>query len=309
MRIAILDLGTNTFNLLVSEASSANRMSIIHTAKEPAKLGKGGIHKGIITPEAMERGITAIENHLNVLKDYSPEKIYAFGTSAIRDASNGKDFINAVNNRFGIFVHIIPGDREADFIYKGVRLSCEMDEDPSMILDIGGGSNEFIIANKKTIFWKYSFDLGMARMLEMFPPSDPIAKEEIEALEEYFDKELQGLYPVVEKYKPHTLIGASGSFETISALLQNQKPSLYKKIPGSSSREIQLNDYFSLHENLLKSTVQQRSVMTGMEPVRVEMIILATIFVNFVIKKCNLKRLIQSDYALKEGVIAEMLNL
>lgn len=309
MRIAILDLGTNTFNLLVSEASLDHKLSVIYTAKEAVKLGEGGIHKGIITDEAMARGIKAIENHLQNLKKFKPEKIYAFGTSAIRDARNSKDFIRTVQERFDIFVHIIPGDREADFIYKGVRQTLEMNEDPVMILDIGGGSNEFIIANNKKIFWKYSFDLGMARMLEMYPPSNPITHEEILKLEKYFEAELDSLFPAVKEYKPSILIGASGSFETFHSLLCHSMPEKYNVHDMKSSREIKLKDYFMLHVTLLKSTLEERTTMPGMELVRVEMIILATVFVNFVLKMCKTETLIQSDYALKEGVVAEMLNL
>jgi len=309
MRVAILDLGTNTFNLLISEISSDNRLSVIHTSKEPVKLGKGGIHKGFITEEAMERGFAAIEKLIERSGSFNPEKIYAFATSAIRDASNGKTFTNEVQKRFNIYIIIIPGEREAEMIYKGVRQSVELDEEPVIILDIGGGSNEFIIGNKKKIFWKHSFNLGMARMLELFPPSDPITKEEITALERYYDQELENLYPALNEHKPHTLIGASGSFETFSAILSHSLPNKYQLSITNPSRKIDLSDYASLHKKLLKSTIEERTNMPGMEPVRVEMIILATVFVNFILKKCDIKTLIQSDYALKEGVIAEMLNL
>ena len=309
MRVAILDLGTNTFNLLISETSMDNRLSVIHTCKEPVKLGKGGIHKGLITEEAMERGFSAIARLVEKSLSYNPEKIYAFATSAIRDASNGRIFINEVHRRFDLYIIIIPGEREAEMIYKGVRQSVHLDDKPVMILDIGGGSNEFIIGNKLKIFWKHSFNLGMARMLELFPPSDPITDKEISELENYFDKELKELYSAVNESSPVTLIGASGSFETFFALLNHSMPDKYPCLIAEPSHKIDLADFFSLHEKLLKSTIEERNKMPGMEQVRVEMIIFATVFVNLVLRKCNIKTLIQSDYALKEGVIAEMLNL
>jgi exopolyphosphatase / guanosine-5'-triphosphate,3'-diphosphate pyrophosphatase len=159
-RIAILDFGTNTFNLLITEVSAENKLIVLHTAKEAVKLGEGGITKKIITEQAFERGLAAIERHLERVKELKVKKVYAFATSAIRDASNGKDFIHAVQEKFDIYVLIIPGEREAEMIYRGVRMSLPMDDDPVLILDIGGGSNEFIIANKKEIFWKQSFNLG-----------------------------------------------------------------------------------------------------------------------------------------------------
>jgi exopolyphosphatase / guanosine-5'-triphosphate,3'-diphosphate pyrophosphatase len=221
MRIAILDLGTNTFNLLVSEASLDHKLSVIHTAKEAVKLGKGGIHKGIITDEAMARGIKAIENHLQNLKKYKPEKIYAFGTSAIRDARNSKDFIRRVQDRFDIFVHIIPGDREADFIYKGVRQTLEMSQDPVMILDIGGGSNEFIIANNKK-------SSGRTVSTWEWPECSRCTLRQIQShkkksyeLEKYFEAELESLFPAVKNIILPSMIGASGTFETFYSLLMS----------------------------------------------------------------------------------------
>jgi exopolyphosphatase/guanosine-5'-triphosphate,3'-diphosphate pyrophosphatase len=307
-RIAILDFGTNTFNLLITEVSSENKLHVLHTAKEAVKLGEGGITRKIITEQAFERGLNAIERHLERVKEFKVTKVYAFATSAIRDAANGKDFIQAVKERFEVYVMIIEGEREAEMIYRGVRLSFNMDERPVLILDIGGGSNEFIIANKKEIFWKHSFNLGMARLLETFNPSNPISHLEIEKIIIYLKAELKELFDAVKEFSPLMLIGASGSFETISAILQHRYPGRYKR-DKNAAREIFYEDFLSLHEILLKSTLEERRIMQGMEPVRVEMIVLASIFINVTMEECGLKMIIQSDYALKEGVIAELLNL
>lgn len=307
-RIAILDFGTNTFNLLITEVSKENKLNVLHTSKEAVKLGQGGITKKIITPEAFQRGIAAIEQHLIRVKEFNVAKVYAFATSAIRDASNGKDFINTVREKFEIYVMVIEGEREAEMIYRGVRLSYKMDEKPVLILDIGGGSNEFIIANKKEIFWKHSFNLGMARLLETFNPSDPISRQDSEKLINYLKAELKVLFEAVAQFQPVLLVGASGSFETISTILQHRYPAKYQQ-GHEPSREIAYEDFIALHDILLKSTVQERKVMQGMEPVRVEMIVLASIFIKVTLEECKLNKIIQSDYALKEGVIAEILNL
>ena len=308
IRIAILDFGTNTFNLLITEVSAENKLHVLHTSKEAVKLGEGGITRQIITEQAFKRGFTAIEKHLERVRKFNVSKVYAFATSAIREASNGKDFIHLVQEKYEIYILIIPGEREAEMIYRGVRLSLQMDERPVLILDIGGGSNEFIIANKKGIFWKQSFNLGMARLLETFNPSNPISRMEVDKLKSYLKAELKELFFAVAEHKPSLLVGASGSFETISAILQHRYPGKYVKY-SNPSREISYEDFLELHEILLKSTIEERRVMQGMEPVRVEMIVLASIFIDLTLKECGITKIIQSDYALKEGVIAEILNL
>jgi exopolyphosphatase / guanosine-5'-triphosphate,3'-diphosphate pyrophosphatase len=148
----------------------------------------------------------------------------------------------------------------------------------------------------------------MARLLETFNPSNPIAPAEIEKLKIYLKTELKELFVAVDEFKPAILLGASGSFETISEILQHRFPGKYHK-GNNPSREIFYEDFLSLHEVLLKSTVEERRLMQGMEPVRVEMIVLASIFIKVTLQECKIKKIMQSDYALKEGVIAEILNL
>jgi exopolyphosphatase/guanosine-5'-triphosphate,3'-diphosphate pyrophosphatase len=305
MIIAILDFGTNTFNLLIAERKERG-FNILLSSKQPVKLGRGGIQINRITADAMERGYVAIQNHMEVIRNYEVEEIRAFATSAIRNADNGEEFTEEVRRRFGFRTRIIPGDREAELIYKGVRQAVAFGEDNAMILDIGGGSIEFIICNKQGIVWKRSFELGMARLLEIYSLSDPISSEEVRVLENHSRQELAPLREVVKKEKPHILIGASGSFDTFHALIRHRKGIESDPYFG---REIAMKDYARLHKALVRSTREERMAMPGMEPVRVEMIVAATIFVSFVLRDCKISRLYHSEFALKEGVISELVGI
>lgn len=305
MIFAILDFGTNTFNLLIAERYD-HSFKIIHTSKQAVKLGRGGIQVNRMTPDAFERGFVAIANHMETIRKYEVTKIKAFATSAIRNAANGQEFVDEVKTRFGIRVQVIPGKREAELIYKGVRQALPLNQEKMMILDIGGGSNEFIICKQDAILWKQSFEIGMARILERFTLSDPITHEEVRALESYFRQELEPLMAAVKKEKPVALIGASGSFDTFYALISHK---LGLQADSDNGREISLKEYRKLHKELLRSSLAERKTMPGMEPVRVEMIVAATIFVSFVLRACHIKHLYHSEYALKEGVISELAGL
>jgi exopolyphosphatase/guanosine-5'-triphosphate,3'-diphosphate pyrophosphatase len=309
MKIAILDFGTNTFNLLIADNDEKNGLNYLHSSKEPVKLGQGGINNRILTPEAIERAMQAIKNHFETIKKHQAEKTYAFATSAVRDAKNSREFLNRVQREYDLYVNIIPGDREAELIYKGVRQACDFGDQKILIVDIGGGSNECIISDKTKIYWKESYDLGMARLLDKFNPEDPISENTISEIKDYLDMQLESLFTAIKKYNPTTLMGASGSFETFYALLKNRLPTKYQNNDDSPEKEIILEDYRGLHKILLTSTIEERKNMPGMEPVRVEMIVLATIFVTFILEKWNFERMILSEYALKEGVIAEILNI
>jgi len=303
--IAILDFGTNTFNLLIAERKDRS-FTILHSSKQPVKLGQGGIQSSFMTPDAFERGFVAIQNHMEVIRSFQAEEIRAFATSAIRNAINGNDFVEEVRKKFGFRVRVIDGDREAELIYKGVRQSIRLTEEKSMILDIGGGSNEFIICNQDGMIWKQSFELGMARILELFSPSDPITEEEITAIENFYRQGLTPLMEQVRTERPIALIGASGSFDTFHALMLNRTG---KTEDGKHARELPMKEYLKLHKSLLQSTTEERLAMPGMEPVRVEMIVAASIFVSFVLRECRIGHLYHSEYSLKEGVISELLGL
>ncbi len=309
MRIAILDFGTNTFNLLIADDDENSSLNYLHSSKEPVKLGNGGISKRILQPDAIERALIALNNHYKTIRKYRAEKIYAYATSAVRDAKNSREFLDRVHKQFDLYVNIIPGDREAELIYKGVRQVCSFNGKHVLILDIGGGSNEIIIADKNKMCWHESYELGMVRLLEKFTPEDPISNAKIKEIEEFLENQLNAVIMAIEKYKPEYLVGAAGSFETFYALCKHKLPGKYQEPDDAPRKQIYLEDYRGLHEQLIQSTLEERRNMPGMEPVRIEMIVLATIFVNFILKNWEFEKMMLSEFALKEGVIAEILNI
>jgi exopolyphosphatase / guanosine-5'-triphosphate,3'-diphosphate pyrophosphatase len=309
MRVAILDLGTNTFNLLVSEITDNNGYNILCKSEIPVKLGKGGIDKKEIRPDAIIRGIGALEKHLQAVAGFKAEKIIACATSAIRTARNSDYFLKSIRERFGIEIEIISGDREAELIYQGVKLTDVLNQDKYLILDVGGGSNELIIGNADKIFWKKSYPLGMARLIEKFRPSDPITIEEIEFISNYLEERMPDFFEEFRKHSINTLVGASGSFETFAAMIREEDPANVKEmITSSCTTEIDLTDFENLYQRLINSTLKERKQMKGLETHRLDTIVPASLMVKFLMGKLKLRRIIQSNYALKEGILYELLN-
>ena len=306
MQIAILDLGTNSFNLLIVESTADQSYKILLNTKVGVKLGEGGINKKVITEAAFKRGIDAISKHFEKIKQFKVDRIKAFATSAIRDASNGKAFTDTLKEQFNLEIATISGDKEAELIFLGVRQTLPFNNKRFMILDIGGGSNEFIIAEDQQLLWKRSFKLGMARLLEKFQPSDPITSSEIVEVESYLKDELTELFEQVKHHKPEVFIGASGSFDSFVAMLPSTGELNHKN--GDVFHEIPMDVYKRLHQKLISSTKQGRNNMEGLEPVRRDMIVLATIFVNFVLSETGLQTIYQSAYSLKEGAVFEMIR-
>lgn len=306
-RTAIIDLGTNTFNLLITEVAQNGSYNILLESKLPAKLGEGGIHRSTITPAAIERGLEALRNHLITVSDYQVDSIFCFATSAIRNAGNKDLFLERVRNELGLSIRIIQGDEEAQTIFDGIRQVFPIDENYILIVDIGGGSVEFIIANHLGVAWKHSFETGVARLLEVFKPSDPIEESQIKAIHKHLKKELEPLFQAVKEFPVRKMVGSSGSFDTLAALLAKK---FYPLLDMSKLTSLYLEHkrLGLVHRELMTSNANQRRVMPGMEPFRVDSIVPASIIVQFLIEELKIKEVWQCSFALKEGAILQIIS-
>jgi len=300
MKVAILDMGTNVFNLLITDVSE-DGYEILKVLKVPSKIGEGGITKGILTQTAFDSARSAIGELTSAINEMGGvDSFRGIATSAVRDAANSAEFLSMVNREFGIEAEAISGNREAELIYKGVRESMLLYNERFLIMDIGGGSNEFIIADKNQIYWKRSYNMGVVRLREMFPPSDPISGKELAHLENYYDQNMSDLWEAVGQYRPTLLIGCSGSFDTLRELI-------YTEDDGTvPSMEIEKEKFISLHNKLIRSVREERAAMPGMSPIRVDYIVIGSILVNLVIEKTAITDIHQSSYSLKEGYMAEI---
>ncbi len=307
MRIAIIDLGTNTFNLMVAEIAANHSCKIIFNTKIAVKLGEGGINTNIIAPAPFQRGVDAMQQHLKTANKYNISKIFAFATSAVRSAKNGNAFVTEIKKQTGIEVTIISGEKEAELIYGGVRQALDIGNEKALVMDIGGGSTEFIICNNEQIFWKHSFDLGVSRMYEFFKHSEPITQEEIQKIENYLRGKLQPLFNATEQHPLDTLIGSSGSFDTFAEMIFCRFY-VNENLENKKSYEFKPEDYYKIHNLIISSNLDERYKMEGLIEMRVDMIVLASLFTNFILHELKLTKMRLSTYALKEGVLSEIIK-
>ncbi len=307
MKIAVLDLGTNTFHLLVAKIYPDHSFKILFKNRAVVKLGKGGISENRIADAPFKKGIKTIQHFNEQIKKLGNNKIFAFATSAIRSSTNGGEFVKKVKNETGIEIKIISGDEEAELIYYGVRQCVQMDERPALIMDIGGGSTEFIIANHTTVFWKQSFNIGAARLIDQFHLSDPILNKEMISIQRHLEKVLQPLNAAMDKFPVSKLIGSSGSFDTLAEMtsFRFRKRNMLK---AKTSYQFNLVEYDKIHKWLLKSTTQMRMKAKGLIKMRVDMIVASSICTTYVLKKFMLKEMVQSKYALKEGALWKIIQ-
>ncbi|MEJ0032364.1 MAG: exopolyphosphatase [Bacteroidota bacterium] len=301
--VAIIDMGTNTFHLLIAEMSS--RPKILVREREAAKVGKDGINKKLITEEGFARALDTLKKFKTIIDQYSVRKTLAFGTSAIRNASNGHELIESIRTNTGIEARIIDGDEEADFIYRGVRAGLDLGADSSLIVDVGGGSVEFIFGNNHGVQWKKSFDIGGQRLLEQFQKHDPIRPKEVAELENFLKEELHSLSDLLKQYNPTTLVGVSGTFDTLSEMFCHRNGLPY--YPDDSETPFDIEAFPAIYKDLLTHDRAGRLALPGMIEMRVDMIMVACVLVNFILSEHSFTNIRVSSYSLKEGVLASLL--
>jgi len=304
MRVAIIDMGTNTFHLLLAEVS-ADDFLITYREKVPVKIGMGGINHGYITEPGIERALIAMRSFKKTLQEVGTEKILAFGTSALRNARNGEEVAKKIESETGIQTQIISGLQEASYIYRGAKAAIQMGGEKSLIMDIGGGSVEFIIGNDAEIFWSHSFEIGGQRLLEKFQKHDPITSDEIQNLFQFFLQELQPLLHELKIHKPNYLIGSSGTFDTLSDIYCMRNDIPLKETPETP---FNIEAFHEIYDELLVKDRLARLQIPGMIDMRVDMIVVACCLIKFLLNHHNFSQIRVSSYSLKEGVLASMLE-
>ncbi len=307
MRIAVIDLGTNTFNLLIVDVDDNRHHQSVFNTKIAVKIGEGAMTKGLLQRGPMARGKKALAEYLEIISEHKCDKTFAFATSGIRSTSNGHVFVEEVKSELGLEINVIDGDEEAQLIYEGVDLAVKFEKEPMVVMDIGGGSTEFIIADNSGVLWKKSYMLGISRILQMLEPSDPLTQTDFENLDALFNERLVELKSECQRHGVKTLIGSSGSFDSFIEMIWAEDGS--DKFANSVvCEEFDLTKLGSLHQKLIAADYGTRKAIPGLVEMRVDTIHLASYFVQWMLENCGLERLLLSSYALKEGVLHRALE-
>lgn len=302
--ISIIDLGTNTFNLLVAEEDAAGKLHVLHSEERSVFLGRGGIERGLITGEAMERGLAVLRAFVDKSRELGAQRVSGFGTSALRNARNAQDFQERVKRDLDLDITIIPGEEEADLILEGVRQATPFSGKPVLVMDIGGGSIEFVLATDKALMWKRSFEIGATRLLERFSPSDPLTLQEYFRICAYLDAQLEPLFAVMDRHWPTALVGSAGSFDTLAELVASDRSTPISS--GELTVTFSALEFDVIKESLIGSTRAERASIKAIPDYRVDTLPLALIAIERVLA-LGIEELRWSRYALKEGAAARLL--
>ena len=298
-RIAVIDLGTNTFHILIAEEQPDQSFKALHRQRFFVKLAEEGIET--IGQAPLERGFAALSHFKKLIEELEVTKVKAIGTAALRTASNGPAFVQQVKAQLGFQIELISGSQEAAFIHKGVALAVPFRQENYLLMDIGGGSVEFILANKNKVHWAQSFPIGVGVLYKGFHKSNPITATEIKATNAYIDSFLNPLQKALAAFPAHTLVGASGTFDVLESLLA-------KEMASPTHAYVSVKDFFPLYDRIISTTEAERYAMQTIPDTRADMIVVALILIDNILSTVAIDQIIVSRYAMKEGILLDLLE-
>jgi len=308
LRVAAIDLGTNSFHMIIVEESPQKGIVEIDRVKDMICIGRGSISTKMLDEEAMQSGIAALKNFLVLASHHgvASENVIAFATSAIREAKNSGDFIRRVKEETGLKIKIISGKEEAEFIYYGVRNAVKIGNSSDLLFDIGGGSVEFVLVNQKGLQLLESRKIGVARMCERFVASEPIASHDIKMLEQYFTAEMVTAVEKASQLKVTRAIASSGTAQNIARMIQSMKGSQSETSLNNST--FTRTEFQALYQAILPLGAAERKKVTGLDEKRVDLIVPGLILVDMIFRLFNLTEIVISDSALREGMVLHYLK-
>jgi exopolyphosphatase/guanosine-5'-triphosphate,3'-diphosphate pyrophosphatase len=305
LRLAAIDVGSNSIHMIVAQADADGGITTLWRLKEPVGLGRLSFPSRQLTLDAMDRAVAVLERFQQAAHQRQAEKIIAVATSAIREAENGGDLIERIRRQLGLYVKVVSARDEARLIYLAVRHAVPLRSQPHLMIDIGGGSVEFIVGDDKQYSLLESRKLGAARMTAQYVKSDPISAEDQQDLLKHYDKELSPIVKQIEALHPVKVIGTSGTLENLAAMTGSEPPH-----NGESDHHqvIERARFEKLLADVLESRSKDRARIRGLDDQRKDQIVAGALLVSELFRRLRIRRIEICPSALREGILLDYLS-
>ncbi len=303
VRMCVIDLGTNSFHAVIVDALPGT-FRVVDRFKEMVRLGEEGLQGQRLSEEAMRRAIRALRRIRLLAEGWGATEFMACATSAIREAENGGELLQRIRGEVGLHVRVIDGLQEARLIYKGVQRAVSMPE-PVLIMDVGGGSVEFIVGTSQQPLHLFSLKLGAARMTRRFVRHDPATREELQALRAFYREQLQPVFKAARAHGVREVVGSSGAMENLASVCARMRGEVARAIYEQIFRA---EDFRRVARRIMRLPREQRCRLRGIDPKRVDQIVAAAALIDLVLKDLDIERVRISPHALREGMVVDFVE-
>jgi exopolyphosphatase/guanosine-5'-triphosphate,3'-diphosphate pyrophosphatase len=304
VRLAAIDLGSNSVHMVVADMSADGRILVVDRVKEMVRLGRRAFTTGSLTAETMELAERTVATFGRLARARHVQRLRAVATSAVREAENGEAFVRRLRRHTGMPVDVISGLDEARLIFRGVKHALGLEGGPFLLVDVGGGSVELTLVEDGRPLWMKSVPLGVARMTERFFPKDPPTTRQVRALERHVARTVGDLLDRARRRGVVAAIGTSGTITTLvgMARLANGVEDAGRLHGASVDREA----IHALRRRILAVDARARAELPGMDAKRVDLMPAAAVLVDAILTRVRVPQLTVCGWALREGVLLEL---
>jgi exopolyphosphatase / guanosine-5'-triphosphate,3'-diphosphate pyrophosphatase len=301
MRVASIDIGTNTILMLIAEINAERSLTILRDEHAIARMGKGVDANRIILPDTFRRVLSFLKTYILIARQYKVDKIIACGTSALRDARNKEDFIKFIYDQSGVAIRILSGKEEASMTYHGAiwGMRSPDENNPISVLDIGGGSTELIHGTGKTITYKKSIDVGSVRLTERFLKTSPPSADSVRQAEYYMQQQCKEF-----SYYPNdsTLYGVAGTLTTLACIDQQLSVFTEKSIHGYRLRSSAIEN---IYKRMRLLSLEEIKNLPCMVEDRADIILAGILILLAVMNHFAINTITVSTQGLRSGIMLD----
>jgi exopolyphosphatase/guanosine-5'-triphosphate,3'-diphosphate pyrophosphatase len=305
-KLGIIDIGTNSIHMILAEVESDFSYKILDRFKDMTRLGDGAFRQRRLQESAMTRGLEVIRTLVTLARNKGYERIEAIATSAVREAKNGGEFVDAVARQTGLTVRVVSGDEEARLIYLGVRHSMELADQPSLILDVGGGSVELIVGDRKKMIQGQSLKLGAIRLKDLHLKHDPPSKSMLRDLERTIESQVKAALKPFRGWQFDRLIGTSGMIGNLAEMIHVMRTG--RPLQQLNLATVSLKEVCVAEAMLAKATFKERLALPGLDPKRADTLLPAAKVIRTVMERTGQERLTLSDKAIRDGLVYDFIE-
>jgi len=306
MRIAAIDIGTNSIHMIVVQVRPDLSFEVIDREKEMVRLGAGGLDGRALTPEAMHTALQVLSKFRRLAESHKVDEVVAVATSATREAENGGEFLRAVTQQTGIRPRVISGTEEARLIHLAAVYGVSVPGDVAVVIDIGGGSVEVTRGAGPSVELGRSFKLGVIRLTERFVTTDPLEPRDERKLVRHIDEEIGKYLHQMARAGFERVIGTSGTILSLGSVAAAADGGEH----GSSlrNRRFAAKQIRRVRKDLVALDLEERLRIPGLEPRRADLAVAGAILLDEILRRLGAEEITLCDLSLREGLVLDYIS-
>lgn len=303
MRIAAIDIGTNSLHMIVCRVRPDLSFEVIDREKDMVRLGMGGLDGKRLAENSMAAAVLTLSKFLRIASSQGVDEVIAAATSAVREAENGGEFVGMVHRQLGLRIKVISGTEEARLIHLAATYAVDLAKRPAIVIDIGGGSTEITLGTADRLMSGRSFKIGVIRLTERFGQSDPLSRRDERRLVDHIRQEADDYLRQLSRRRVERIIGTSGTILSLGALaagLGVNDEVRHVRVPAKA--------FSRLRKRLTPLTLQQRLKLPNLDPRRADLAPAGIVLIDTLLDRLDADDVTLCDYALREGLVLDYIQ-